>query len=145
VLHFLIEPGTKGKRIFVSFHLLNESRLDRRYRFTLAEELSHYLIHHDIYKDCATIEERLERDKQFTRQELYYFETNAKALASAILMPQSLMESRVKELFSLIGKNSSHTAPIITILSRKFDVSIPAVKRRLKNLGYHKKSDLQLK
>lgn len=135
----------KGKRLFVSFHLLDDPRLDKRYRFTLAEELAHSVIHHNVYKDCTSIEERIERDKQFTRQELYYLETNAKALASAILIPKPIIETRIEELFSTIGTDSRYSIPIITTLSRDFDVSVPAMKRRLLNLGYHKRSNLLLK
>lgn len=135
---------TQGKRLFIDFQLLDDIRQEHRYRFTLAEELAHYVIHHKVYKDCSTIDERIEIESLFTGQELYFLETNAKALASAILMPKIIFEGRVNELFSAIGNNPSHTSPIVTILSRDFDVSNQAVKRRLKNLGYHKRSDLKL-
>jgi len=136
---------TKGKRIFVDFHLLDNPSFDKRYRFTLAEELAHLIIHHKVYEDCSTIEERIQREKQFSRQDLSYLETNAKALASAILMPKLFVEERMEKLFSIIGTDSKYTIPIITTLSKDFDVSKPAVTRRLKNLGYHKRSNLQLK
>ncbi len=136
---------TQGKRLFVDFNLLDNPRLEQRYRFTLAEELAHHVIHRNIYKDCASVEERIEREKQFTRQEVYYMETNAKALASAILMPKSIIEARVDELFSAVGGNPKYTTSIMNALSRDFDVSVPAVKRRLLNLGYHNRSNLRLK
>lgn len=132
-----------GKRLFIDDKLIDNPRLEKRYRFTLAEEMAHFILHRDIYKDCKTIDERIERESLLTRQENWFLETNAKALASAILMPKSMIEARIDRLFSSIGDSSNHTTSIITTLSHDFDVNPMAVRRRLKNLGYHRRSDLK--
>jgi len=133
-----------GNRLFIDNKLIDDPRLTKRYRFTLAEELAHYVIHKDVYRECKTIDERIEMESLLTRQEQWFLETNAKALASAILMPKATIENRIEQLFSEIGKGSSHTYSIINTLSHDFDVNPQAVKRRLINLGYHRRSDLRL-
>ena len=80
-----------------------------------------------------------------TRQEKWFLETNAKALASAVLMPKTMIEGRIDNLFSAVRNNPTQTFSIMNKLSQEFDVSEKAVKRRLINLGYHKRSDLKLK
>ena len=134
-----------SNRLFIDDRLIDDPRLTKRYRFTLAEELAHFIIHRYVYKDCKTLDERIEAGSLLTRQEQWFLETNAKALASAILMPKTIIEPRVEELFSAIGKTSKHTLQIINILSHDFDVNPQAVRRRLINLGYHRRSDLKLK
>lgn len=136
---------TQANRMFIDDKLIDDLRLVKRYRFTLAEELAHFIIHKDIYKDCRSVEERIEKESLLTRQEQWFVETNAKALASAILMPKELVESRIDKLFSALGENPAHTSPILNVLSHDFDVNPQAVKRRLLNLGYHKRSNLRLK
>lgn len=136
---------TQGNRLFIDDKLLDNPRFGQRYRFTLAEELAHYILHKDIYKDSKTIDERIEQESLLTRQEKWFLETNAKALASAILMPKTVIEKRIDNLFSTVGNNPANTSSIIDKLSREFDVSKQAVIRRLLNLGYHKRSDLKLK
>lgn len=134
-----------GNRLFIDDRLIDDPRLTKRYRFTLAEELAHFIIHKHVYKDCRTIEERIEMESLLTGQEQWFLETNAKALASAILMPKTIIEPRIEELFPVIGNSSGHTHSVINILSHDFDVNPQAVKRRLINLGYHKRSNLRLK
>ena len=134
-----------GKRLFIDNRLIDEPRLTKRYRFTLAEELAHFIIHQHIYKDCKTLNDRIEMDSLLTGQEQWFLETNAKALASAILMPKTIIEPRTEELFSVVGNSSSHTGAMINILSHDFDVNPQAVRRRLINLGYHRRSNLKLK
>jgi len=134
-----------GKRLFVDDKLMDEVRLIKRYRFTLAEELAHFVIHKEVYGNCKNVDDRIHLEQLLTRQEQWFLETNAKALASAVLMPKNLIEKRMEQLFSTIGQDSGHTTAIINILSHDFDVNPQAVRRRLINLGYHKKSGLKLK
>ncbi len=133
---------TQGKRLFVDDKLIDNPRQEKRYRFTLAEELAHFLIHDDLYKDCKTITERIEKESLLTRQEAWFLETNAKALGSAILMPKKLIEKRVDDLISYFGSKPNYAGIIINTLAHDFDVNPAAVRRRLKNLGYHKRSNL---
>lgn len=132
----------QGKRLFVDDKLI-DARFGKRYRFTLAEELAHFIIHKDIYKDCKNLDERIEKDSLLTGQEQWFLETNAKALASAILIPKAIIEKRIEQLFSTIGNDPKHTQSIINILAQDFDVNPQAIRRRLINLGYRKRSNLR--
>lgn len=134
---------TQGKRLFVDDKLIDNTRQEKRYRFTLAEELAHFLIHYNLYQDCKTIAERIEKETLLTRQEAWFLETNAKALGSAILMPKKLIEKRVDDLISYFDNKPNYAGIIINALARDFDVNPAAVRRRLKNLGYHKRSNLE--
>ncbi len=107
--------------------------------------IAHFIIHRDIYRDCKTVDERIKKESILTGQEQWFLETNAKALASAILMPKTVIEERITKLLSTIGNSSGHAFPIITILSHDFDVNPKDIRRRLINLGYHKRSKLKLK
>lgn len=128
---------TKAKRIFIDDKLIDNPRQEKRYRFTLAEELAHFIIHRDIYSDCETIEDRIEVESLLTRQEIWYLETNAKALASAILMPKTTFEARLNSLIS-DPRNITSLNTSVNILSHDFDVNPKAAERRLRNLGYYK-------
>lgn len=135
---------THGNRLFIDDKLIDEPRLEKRYRFTLAEELAHFIIHRELYKECNDVDERIQMELSLTRQEQWFLETNAKALASAILIPKSLIERRVEQLISDTGNDPHHTSSIINILSHDFDVNPTAIRRRLINLGYRKRSNLRL-
>lgn len=135
---------THGNRLFIDDKLIDDPRLAKRYRFTLAEELAHFIIHRELYKECNTVDERIQMELSLTRQEQWFLETNAKALASAILIPKSLIERRVEQLISDTDKDPQHTSSIINILSHDFDVNPTAIRRRLINLGYRKRSNLRL-
>jgi len=133
---------TEAKRLFIDDRLIDNPRQAKRYRFTLAEELAHFLIHNNLYKNYKTIADRMEKESLLTRQELWFLETNAKALGSAILMPKKLVEKRVNDLINYFGNKPNYTNTIINALAHDFDVNPAAVRRRLKNLGYHKRSNL---
>ncbi len=135
----------QGKRLFVDDKLIDNPRQAKRYRFTLSEELAHFLIHNNLYKDCKTIVDRIEKESLLTRQEAWFLETNAKALGSAILMPKKLIEKRVDDLISYFGSKPNYTSIIINALAHEFDVNPAAVRRRLRNLGFHKRSNLDLR
>jgi hypothetical protein len=49
---------TTGSIVFIDADLMNEDRLEKKYRFTLAEELAHFLIHKQVYAECRSIEDR---------------------------------------------------------------------------------------
>jgi Zn-dependent peptidase ImmA (M78 family) len=135
-----------SNRIFIDDWLLDDVKQEKRYRFTLAEEFAHYLIHKDVYGGCKDINERIKLESLFSGSELAYMESNAKALASAILMPKEIFEKRVE--FYLTKFKSKESAERVgetaKYLSREFDVNPRAVIRRLKNLGYHTRADLPL-
>lgn len=133
---------SKGNTLYIDPYLIDWQ--ERRYRFTLAEEVSHFLIHKDIYKDCKNLEEHLERHEQITSEEYWRMERNAKYLASAILMPSDTFEKESIALYEKIDRKKYKTNQdllykITLDLSNIFNVSDMTSKIRFKNLGLHNK------
>ena len=50
-------PCLGGHKIFIDSTLMNDVRQERRYRFTLAEEFAHIILHQDVWKDINTADE----------------------------------------------------------------------------------------
>jgi hypothetical protein len=127
-------------RIFIDHQLIDNDRLENKYRFTLGEELAHYLIHKDIYSKWNSIDERNKIYYSFSDIERNHMENNARALASALLMRKEFVEKKVSELTENINSNSKYILDTLAMkISSKFYVSFTAAKSRLKMLGYHKR------
>ncbi|MCX6907232.1 MAG: ImmA/IrrE family metallo-endopeptidase [Verrucomicrobia bacterium] len=92
---------TKGQVIFVDAALMDNVGLEKKYRFTLAEELAHFLIHSNVFAACKTPEDRLRLEKQLDDQTRDNLESNARALASAILMPKATQQGLSAEVETL--------------------------------------------
>lgn len=136
-----------GTTIFVDAELMDDEYGEKKYRFTLAEELAHTLIHKPVYGKCKTIEERLRCQHAMDEIDLSYLESNAKALAGAILMPKAWIEAVValvipahKAKFGYINE-----AELLKTCSRDFDVNFNCAKKRLRDLGYGYSHSLKLK
>lgn len=134
---------TKGKTIYIDSYLMNCK--ERKYRFTLAEEVAHFMLHHDIYAGCNNnLEEHLEIYDRITTSEYWRMDRNAKYLASAIIMPAESFEKQAFTLFKKIDKkiyrtNETVLYKIALELSNDFNVSDIAAEIRFKNLGLHRK------
>ena len=98
--------------------LINNSEVPRRQRFTMAHELGHFFLHRRDGE--AIISTRNGREPE---------EYEADTFAAELLMPRSMVVSRYKALL----------LPRAYTLANDFDVSVPAMKYRLDNLGlpYH--------
>lgn len=131
------------RRIFFDDQLINEDRLAKKYRFTIGEEVAHYILHPKIFADCSSIEERNKKYFALPEIERKNIENNARALASALLMHRNIFEDRVSYLLSQIDSSNWTIDQLIdnlsTALGHDFDVNFSAAKSRLKMLGYHKR------
>lgn len=135
-----------GDRIYVDADLMDDEYEEKKYRFTLAEELAHYLIHRNVLSKCKSVEERVRFERSLGDDVMDRMDRQAKALASAILMPKFLFEPLVESLAEKCRDDSAQIMvdELAKELSREFDVNYRAVKRRMKNLGYHKEERLGL-
>ena len=106
--------------------LINAWQEKTRQRFTVAHQIAHFLLHRD------EIDGGLKFTRKRKKQE-FIKEIEANTLAAEILMPVKLLNSTIK-------KNRYHTGRTSHIedLARMFSVSVPAMKRRLQELGYIK-------
>ncbi len=111
--------------ILIDKRLLAPAR-ENRLRFTLAHELSHWLIHRDYFQQI----EELASKTSLTS--VAKTEREADSLASALLMPYG----RVKvAFFRLQGKLSKEAT--IYMMSITFGVSKQSMALRLKEIGFY--------
>ena len=135
-----------GAVISIDAELMNEVRLEKKYRFTLAEELAHFLIHRHLFANCRTIEDRMKIEETLDERTRAYMESNAKALASAILMPKATVEPLVESLAGKLMDGEGHILmdQLVSTLAGEYDVNFQAAKRRMINLGYRQRLNLDL-
>lgn len=67
--------------------------------FTIAEELSHYILHKDHFEDVDDFVEAYEFYTKISEQSEMMVELDAKHLASAILLPKDSLRSSAEEIF----------------------------------------------
>jgi len=97
---------------------INASDTPRRRRFTLAHEISHFLLHRPML-DGGIVDDRMYRSRLNDR-----FERQANRLAAQILMPPGL----VRTAWAAGAKDAAK-------LAEAFDVSEQAMQIRLQELG----------
>jgi IrrE N-terminal-like domain len=138
--------GTTGKAVFVDADLIDNVQLEKKYRFTLGEELAHLLIHPSIFVNCKTIEQRLAVEEELTDVRRDRLENNARALASAILMPETTIRPFVESQIQKFTDEHGHVLvdELASTISHEYDVSFKPARRRLKLLGYHRSQGWEL-
>lgn len=109
----------KGKWII----RINKNHNRRRQRFTIAHELGHYMMHRNKLQSFT--------DEIFFRAENKTdIEYKANEFASRLLMPEDRVRRTIAEGVKNIG-----------LLAEHFDVSSPAMKVRVQELGYKLKQN----
>lgn len=126
VAGMLMVEGDRGAIGYNSTHALV------RQRFTIAHEISHYLLH--IKKNRKS---QLFIDRHLTfRRDGYssggvdYQEVEANHLGAALLMPRGLVRQEIKKNDLDLDDEEA-----ITFLAKRFHVSTAAITNRLSNLG----------
>jgi Zn-dependent peptidase ImmA (M78 family) len=139
-------PDVKGRFIFVDAELMDDPGEEKKYRFTLAEEFAHVLIHTPVFSDCHTAEDRLSLQRRLGEDLVDRLDRQARALAGALLMPSSIFDPRVEEI--AIGCRDSqgeiNVDELAQTLAHDFDVNYRAARKRLRIRGYHREERLGL-
>lgn len=117
-----------------------ESR-PKRYRFSLAHELSHLLLHQDVFSQMqfSTVTEWRSAVKSVPDKEYGYLEFQANSLAGLILVPPTELgelfrqaTARAKAAGIELNDTSDAAREIIeSYLSESFDVSTAVIHRRV--------------
>ncbi|MBL7068336.1 MAG: ImmA/IrrE family metallo-endopeptidase [Candidatus Omnitrophica bacterium] len=109
-----------------------------RYRFTLAHEIGHLVLHKDIYEryEFENVAEWKEFINKFPEKEYSWFEWQAYEFAGLVLVPPAHLNKRViyhtKEIKSLGIQNKDVINDRVTeLLSEDFVVSRDVIQRRL--------------
>ncbi len=109
-----------------------------RYRFTIAEELAHCLIHHKIFKGKSFSEIRSIYNA-ISDDDYQDLERNAKYLAAALLMPKATFIERFefhKGRIEVKIKNPIEALSLVAAsLKSEFEVSKESVGVRCKHIG----------
>jgi hypothetical protein len=108
------------------------------YRFTVCEEIAHYVLHREHFAGVQTVEQaiQVQRDLQ---ADLHHMERNAKWFASVLLMPRELIceeaDRIYRKLVAHVGyANTDAVMKKLTgLLAKQFGVSPQAMKHRLDN------------
>nr|VFJ62898.1 MAG: protein of unknown function (DUF955) [Candidatus Kentron sp. FW] len=114
-----------------------ENRYPPRKRFTIAHEIGHFILH---INPIEGISEFRDTNKTLYRRDSYWDVTEYEAnnFAASLLMPIPLINKHGDNIISSFKKRYNDKMPIdmfIEEMSSRFEVSDPAMKYRLKNLG----------
>jgi hypothetical protein len=134
----------KGK--FVIFVQRGDFKVTNYYtNFTIAEELSHFILHKEYFKNVKDFNEAFEFYTKITQKSEMMIELNAKYLAGAILLPREHLKRKAEEvykqnasMFNEILKNGSQDncetiiAGISSYLTDIYQVPDGAIAFRLK-------------
>ncbi len=88
------------KKKFVIFVQKGDFKLTNYYTsFTIAEELSHFILHKEYFKNVRDINEAFEFYTEIAQQSEMMIELNAKYLAGAILLPREHLKKKSIEAY----------------------------------------------
>lgn len=109
-----------------------------RFRFTIAEELAHILIHRPIFEG-KSVAEITKIQEAFTDADYQTIERNAKYLAACILMPKNEFKSRFQHFHQIQSQQTSNSLKIHRYVARQlsmdFFVSVHSIALRAMQLG----------
>lgn len=119
-----------------------ENRLNR-YRFSLAHELGHRVLHGDILESMRfdSIQDWKLQVEQIPEREYGFLEYQANTFANCLLVPSAELETRFEQAISRIREAGLNPAEypdecmdaICTGLGREFEVSRDVIQHRLTN------------
>jgi len=108
------------------------------YRFTLGEEIAHYVLHRNHFVQVQNVKEACQAQKEL-QADLHHMERNARRFSAAILMPSQVVREEANRTY---GKLVSHVGygdadailkKLTALLARQFRVSPQAMSIRLDN------------
>jgi Zn-dependent peptidase ImmA (M78 family) len=134
----------KSGFVFIDEEQYNKAE-NFRHRFTLAEELSHHLIHRP-YFNGMTVDEIRAVQRAFTESEYLQMEYEAKHLAGAILMGKKVYQERYMRFYGEHRDRGGHHLNSIRFavreLSQDFFVSCYSVAVRAVKVGVIDRGEL---
>ena len=127
----------RGRRIFVDQDI--QLFEPHEYRFTLAEERAHHLIHAPIFHGWSEQQFTSFRNS-LTNDEYLAFEREARYLAAGFLMPRKSFREYVRRFCDVIvahgGDRYKETEHLYRMLSDAFNVAPLAAERRCQQLDF---------
>ncbi len=83
---------------------------DTRYRFTLAHEVGHLILHQEMYSkyEINNLADRLKFVTEIPEEPYFWFEWQAKSFAGLVLVPGDRLEEVVAENIELVRESGIH-------------------------------------
>lgn len=113
----------------------------KKYRFTIAHELGHYILHKECYENLSfqSTKEYIKWKASIPSEELDWFETQAHWFAAQILVPKIWLKKVCLEvineyhdqLLSLTKIPDDFWSYASNMVARRFDVSPPVIQIRM--------------
>ncbi len=136
--------STKRKIIFVEKTLMENHRFLFRYRFALAHEIGHFVLHKSKMNDInfGSVEEWIEFRSRFDDNDLMWFERQAMEFGGRLMVPYDILVAEVTPLKDKIqsyydsypdGGYEVIADFMASAIHKRFEVSADVVKRRILN------------
>ncbi|MDD5421974.1 MAG: ImmA/IrrE family metallo-endopeptidase [Candidatus Omnitrophica bacterium] len=123
------------KTIYIDGYLMDNDNFYNRYRFTVAEEVAHSILHGNLFKNIKDIEEYFDAFDKLKHFQVARMDQDAKYLASAILMPtEPFTELATEYIAELDGEGKVLRYGAVEKLSKKFEVSFETASIRFEQL-----------
>jgi hypothetical protein len=136
---------TSDFRILVDQTYFEEN--SSRYRFSVAHELAHYIMHAEAYKklQISDIESHLAVQNKFSASELKNIEQQAYRFAGCLLLPDSAFSPLVSKYFNdkiLESMTIGQAIAAVEEIAAKFEVSKDVVQKQL--MHFHRATYMKL-
>jgi len=119
-------------KIFIDTRHYEEDTFE--YKFTLAEELAHILIHRYFYEGIKDVEDCIKRNNSISEEEYRKYEQQARNLASFLLLPEKEINEFV---INFIDENVEDYKPINFQSPEDFSDKISNLISRKLRLSHH--------
>ena len=92
-----------------------------RWRFSLAEELAHLLIHRPLF-DGKSVAEIVAFQQALTEQEYLRIEREAKYLAGCLLMPRAVFQERFAQFLEIQSQQTPNSLAVLKFVIRQLSM-----------------------
>ncbi|MHA2217638.1 MAG: ImmA/IrrE family metallo-endopeptidase [Candidatus Hodarchaeales archaeon] len=130
------------KNICIDKDIYWDPRRENRLRFTYAHEIGHLILHENEIKKSTfrTQEDWIHFHEDFLKEDLGWFESQAKEFAGRLLVPKERLieeikklKDKIKEFKSLAGNEKESLIEAISgVICNEFKVSRDVIQRRIR-------------
>lgn len=134
------------KSIYVDYDMYMNPRKENRLRFTYAHEVGHFVLHQAEIRQCnyRTPDGWMHFYDDFRKEDLDWFEWQAREFAGRLLVPRAALESAIRDMMPQVenyrrrgGINGERIIDIVArAICNRFQVSPQVISRRIDMEGF---------